>query len=171
MMKHREYTPEDGGGRCTISPNFFYRYTLERWWIPDPRRWVLWVMLNPSTATAHTNDPTIGRCVAFSKAWGYDGLLVGNMFAYRATDPAQLRVACDPVGPDNQAWLQWMAARAELVVCAWGTRGPVTPRMCRDMMLDTGRVPAKCLGLTKNGMPKHPLYLAADTHLTDYMPA
>src|SRR5262245_13227298 len=104
-----------------LSPCGRYRYALTRTW-GDPKKVVCWVMLNPSTADADQDDPTIRRCLGFSRAWGAGGLVVVNLFALRATDPDQLRIAADPVGPDNDSHLS-TAAFGRLVVAAWGARG------------------------------------------------
>src|SRR5581483_4090035 len=83
-------------------------------------RSVLWVMLNPSTADANEDDNTIGRCVSFSDSWGYSGILVANLYAYRATDPKTLKAAADPIGPENYRYIRALSERAALVVVGWG---------------------------------------------------
>src|SRR5581483_9586135 len=95
-----------------------YRYSLARFF--GDGGVVNFIMLNPSTADAETDDPTIRRCLGFAKAWGYGTLVVTNLFAYRATDPAELAKAGDPVGPDNDTRLWSEAQLSDLVVCAWG---------------------------------------------------
>lgn len=153
---------------ATISDCGKYRYRLGRMWgrVIDPT--VLFVMLNPSTADATQDDPTIRRCTAFAKAWGFGHLLVGNMFAYRATDPRELGPLSmyDACGPENDDHLTHMAEISQKIICAWGTHGgtrfPSALRAFPDKLY--------CLGLTKHGMPKHPLYLAASTQLQKYTP-
>jgi hypothetical protein len=146
---------------ATFSPCGRYRYTLDRRWGDGPL--MTWVMLNPSTADAEKDDPTIRRCIAFAKAWGYGGLTVTNLFAFRATDPADMRAAADPVGPYNdRAILD--ACRGRVAVAAWGVHGEYKGRalaVCR--MIDQESNGLRCLGVTKDGHPKHPLYVAGTT--------
>lgn len=141
-----------------ISPCGQYRYSLERSWDAGSR--ILWIMLNPSTADAEQNDPTIERCLRRSVQWGYDGMWVGNLFALRATDPRALYAHEDPVGPDNDAHLAAMAREARIVLCAWGNHGACRHRaqFVRKMLLGLGVMPY-CLRLTAAGQPAHPLYL------------
>jgi hypothetical protein len=152
-----------------ISPCGLYRYSLGRRWHHGDARphYVMWLMLNPSTADGETDDRTIERCISFSRSWGFDGLMVGNLFAFRATDPKMLYRAEDAVGPANDAYLQNMATGCELVVAAWGGHDYVYPERVRAALLAVGR-PVKCLGTTKGGHPRHPLYLKSDTVLTEY---
>lgn len=137
-----------------------YRYALTRIWAPDGGR-ILFVMLNPSTATEVQNDPTVERCERRARALGYGGFRVCNIFAWRDTDPKAMRAAADPVGPANDAAILEGAAWAETVLCAWGThgahldRGPEVARLLRE----TDR-PLTHLGLSKAGHPKHPLYIS-----------
>jgi hypothetical protein len=148
---------------ATISECGTYRYTLERKWSSGTRD-VLWVMLNPSTADHEINDPTIRRCIGFSKAWGYDGLMVGNLYAYRATKPADLWDAGDNVdirGSENDQHLCRMAARAALIVAAWGS-GADHRRAVRTLHMLAGFGVVHQLRATKGGMPCHPLYLPGD---------
>lgn len=140
-----------------------YRYTLHRRW--DAARPPLVVIgLNPSTADATRDDPTIRRCIAYAHRWGFGGVEVGNLFAYRATRPADLKRAADPVGPLNDVWLRRLVAReGALVLCAWGAHGTYRARgtALLDMLRECGRR-AYALGVTAAGQPKHPLYLRAD---------
>src|SRR5262249_6763346 len=106
------------GHRATFSPCRRYRYALQRRWADGPA--VCWVMLNPSSADEHRDDPTIRRCVGFSQSWGYAGLVAVNLFASRTPDPAALWSVADPVGPGNDAAIRGAAAGASLVVAAWG---------------------------------------------------
>lgn len=135
-----------------------YRYELSRVWSMDPKRFCMFVMLNPSTADAQLDDPTIRRCIGFAKSWGYDGLYVGNVYAYRSTDPKQLWAVDDPVGPENDACLKEMAHRCDLVVAAWGTNARLERIGC---VLGALRYSNNVhyLELTKARQPKHPLYL------------
>ena len=143
-----------------ISKCGLYRYSLERRW-SQADYFVLWVMLNPSTADATENDATIRRCIAFSKAWGYGGLLVGNLYAYRSSTPNALWACGDVIGPDNDAYLAELTKRAAHVVCAWGQRGPIPERRDAVLRILSARGPVHALAFTKAGEPRHPLYLPA----------
>lgn len=160
---------------AVLSPCGTYRYALERDWTEAPApgepaavpgepaaapRTALFVLLNPSTADAERDDPTLRRCLAFARDLGCTRLLVGNLFALRATDPAALGRAADPVGPDADAWLERCAAQAHVIVAGWGAHAARRPER-RDAVLEllarNGRI--GCLGLTRDGHPRHPLYL------------
>ena len=133
-----------------------YRYKLWRRW-GDGGLLAL-VGLNPSTADATQDDPTIRRCVAFAKSWGYGSLMMVNLFAFRATLPAQMKNAADPVGPLNDARLLEVALSASLTVAAWGAHGAYLGRGAQVRAL----LPRlHYLRLTKAGHPGHPLYLPA----------
>lgn len=138
-----------------------YRYSLWREWNTTSPR-VLFVMLNPSTADAIKDDPTIRRCMAFARSWGYGSLEVVNLFAYRTSHPAALRAAPDPVGPDNDRHLLAATQRADLIVAAWGHAGGLLNRN-REVMRQL-RGPIHCLGTTQRGHPRHPLYLKRETY-------
>jgi hypothetical protein len=146
-----------------LSPCGTYRYTLERPLTPAPVGWALWVMLNPSTADAVHNDQTIRRVMDFTRAWGWHGALVGNLFAYRATDPRELWKAksrgVDIVGPENDEYLNRLANRAEVIICAWGGHAIAAPQRASDVVkFLAGKRDLFHLGLTKAGQPSHPLY-------------
>lgn len=138
-----------------------YRYRLTRAW--GEGRPVNFVMLNPSTADANVDDPTIRRCVGFARDWGHGGIVVTNLFAFRSTNPKMLASAADPIGAFNDLHIAAAAQEADLVVCAWGShayaggRGREVLRKLRDM----GAIP-HALRLTAVGHPSHPLYLPAD---------
>lgn len=158
-----EQSPFDGPMTrdATLSHDGVYRYLLSRTWIQAGTR-VTWVMLNPSTADAENDDPTIRRCIGFSRRWGFDGLNVVNLYALRATDPAELGRHPDPVGPDNLDTVHH-ALGAEMVVVAWGVhpaarRHPSLDRI-RDML---SACDVRCVGRTNDGSPRHPLYVRAD---------
>lgn len=144
-----------------------YRYQLTRRWADGP---VLgWVMLNPSTADANDDDPTIRRCIGFSKANGYGGLIVRNLYAYRATDPTMLVNADDPIGPGN---LDALSSINEPTVAAWGAHPAAVgwwngyPYDITDTLRRMGQM--WCLGVTAKGAPRHPLYVAAATQFQTY---
>jgi hypothetical protein len=140
-------------GGATFSADRRYRYRLWRRW-DRSRSVVLFVMLNPSTADGRRDDPTIRRCIGFARAWGFGGVEVVNLFAYRATDPRELGRVGDPVGPHNDRYIRRAIRRSRLVVLAWGARA----RARRLLSLRR----AHCLGLTRAGQPRHPLYLRGD---------
>lgn len=140
-----------------------YRYTLWRTWANHQQPAICaWVMLNPSTADASDDDPTIRRCIGYSRRWGYDGLVVRNLFALRATDPRELHAAADPVGPANDHWLTRWDRVARLVV-AWGTgRHPrIADRWRHAAALLAPHRPV-CLRTARDGQPVHPLYQPGD---------
>lgn len=140
-----------------------YRYGLSRVWdasAPD----LLFVMLNPSTADEHRNDPTIERCQRRARALGFGGMRIANLFAFRATRPADLRRAADPVGPANDAALATWSGTCAMTIAAWGVHGTFRgrDRAVRAML----RGDLRHLGLTRAGHPRHPLYVpyAAPLH-------
>ncbi len=152
-----------------------YRYTLWREVNPQGYDYVMWIALNPSTADEKIDDPTVRRMQGFSRAWGARYCLVTNVFAFRATDPKVMKKQADPFGPDNLSHIVRLAKGAKAVVAAWGTHGDWMGGefKVRDALSgSSGHLedvfPLKCLGKTKHGHPKHPLYVRADTSLIDY---
>lgn len=135
-----------------------YRYWLSRYW-DDNKNVVGWIMLNPSTADHREDDPTIWRCINFSKSWGYGGILVVNLFAYRSSSPKNLLNCKDPIGNENDYYIKTSTKHCKIVIAAWGCSGDYKGRdkevikMFPDLM---------CLSKTKNGHPGHPLYLRKD---------
>lgn len=145
-----------------------YRYALTRTmglWLDNGT--VLFVGLNPSTATAETDDPTIRRCVAFARRWGYGRYVMANLHALRSTDPKGLRLVDDPVGPENAARVLSMADDADLVICAWGANW-LAPGAIQIASTLRQHPKARHLGLTKDGHPKHPLYLSGSTEPQEF---
>ncbi|MGV2886049.1 DUF1643 domain-containing protein [Paenibacillus taichungensis] len=137
-----------------------YRYSLWRIWdsnLPG----VLFIMLNPSTADATIDDPTIRRCIGFAKSWGYGSLEVVNLFAYRATNPDELKNCIDPVGSENDEYILKALKQAKKVITAWGTKGAFFNRNQAVMEILKPYHP-HCLDTSKGGHPKHPLYISAD---------
>ena len=125
-------------------------------------------MLNPSTADESEDDNTIRRCLGYAKDWGYGSLLVGNLFALRATDPSQLRDHPTPIGPNNDEHLRSICDEVAMTVAAWGTDGSLDGRGVEVVkMLDTNLY---ALNTTKAGHPNHPLYQPKDAEpeLFDY---
>lgn len=138
-----------------------YRYRLWRVW-DEGLPTCLFVMLNPSTADADRDDPTIRRCVGFAKAWGYGRLDVVNLYAYRATKPDELWSAGDPIGPRNDVVIADAMLDAIHVVVAWGANtGPTTARDVAVLRLAPHPRSIVCLGVTRSGQPRHPLYVPA----------
>jgi len=137
-----------------------YRYSLTRVWEPSGER-VLFIMLNPSTADEIKNDPTVERCERRARALGFGSFRVCNIFAFRATDPRVMRAETDPIGPENDAAILESCAWADRVICAWGTHGAHRNRgpQMADLVKQAGISPYH-LGLSKEGHPKHPLYIA-----------
>lgn len=136
-----------------------YRYALTRTWDPSGGR-VAFVMLNPSTATEVQNDPTVERCEQRARRLGYGAFRVVNIFAWRDTDPRAMRAAADPVGTGNDAAIAQAASWAGHTVCGWGTHGAHLDRgaAVEALLRETGQ-PLFHLGLTKDGHPRHPLYI------------
>jgi len=140
------------------SPCKRYRYTLWRTWTNEHKpSYVQFVCLNPSTADEANDDPTVRRCVQFAKDWGYGAFCMTNLFAFRATDPADMKAAVDPVGDDNDYWLAKVATDAGAVVAAWGEHGAFLNRERAVRLLLTN---LKCLKTNASGQPAHPLYLS-----------
>ncbi|WP_374440453.1 DUF1643 domain-containing protein [Epilithonimonas sp.] len=141
-----------------------YRYSLSRVW-DDSKPSVLFIMLNPSTADAYDDDPTIRRCNGFAKSWGYGGLIVCNLFAYRSKDPRELLKVKNPQGNENITYLEYYANFSEKIICAWGNesilkRIPNQRHIVEFIYQQKSKV--HYLELSKNGTPKHPLYLKKD---------
>jgi hypothetical protein len=143
-----------------LSPCRTYRYTLWReFGDQGGDGYAMFIGLNPSTADEVNDDPTIRRCIAFAKSWGYGALCMANLFAFRATEPADMFAADDPVGPDNDSYLVKLAQDAGVVVAAWGTNGI---HMARDRAVRDLLPNLQCLRKTQAGHPGHPLYLPGD---------
>lgn len=142
-----------------------YRYLLTRHLndAADPRTLGV-VMLNPSTATAAVNDPTIRRVVGFAERWEYDRIIVGNLFAWRATKPIDLLDVDDPVGPGNSYALRTVAEVSDSILCAWGAwpRAQQEATKFQTQAAEVG-VELTCLDFCASGAPRHPLYIKSDT--------
>ncbi len=158
-MITRTHQKGDAASTAIYSDCERYRYALTRIWEPEGRR-VTFVMLNPSTATEVQNDPTVERCERRARALGFGAFRVTNIFAWRATDPRDMRAAHDPVGPENDAAILDAAHWADEIICAWGTHGAHLDRgpQVEALLRKTG-LPLKHLGLSKAGHPRHPLYI------------
>ena len=132
-----------------------YRYTLWRTW-DDAKKSVMFIGLNPSTADEENDDPTLIRCMNFAKSWGYGSVCMTNLFAYRATDPNDMKGAVNPIGFNNNKWLSQMAKEVDLVIAAWGNDGSFLKRSNEVKALFPK---LHCLKMNKSGEPAHPLYL------------
>lgn len=149
----------DADSVAAYSPCERYRYELTRIWHPGGKR-ILFIMLNPSTATEVLNDPSVGRCERRARAMGFGSFTVCNLFGWRSTDPKALKKVPDPNGPGNDEAISRCALAAFKIVCAWGThgshmgRGGIVERRLRMAGFELHH-----LGLTAEGHPKHPLYL------------
>jgi hypothetical protein len=137
-----------------------YRYSLWRIW-DDLQPHVLFVCLNPSTADAMNDDRTVGRCKRYARDWGFGGLVIVNLFAFRAREPEDMKAAADPVGPDTDAHILREASGSGIVVFGWGADGGWRDRDKEVAQLLANYAPT-CLTLTQAGHPGHPLYLKAD---------
>lgn len=155
---------------AVLSADGKYRYVLTRAWGPGPV--VTWVLLNPSTADAGHDDATVRRLIGYSGAWGMGGLAVVNLYAWRATNPAELLIADDPVGPENSSAVATWISRADRVVVGWGANAtgvarhhpaPPVTTIARDAGKDLF-----CLGTNADGSPRHPCRLAANQQLSPW---
>lgn len=157
----RRHQAGETSSEAIYSPCQAYRYALTRVWQPQGPR-LAFVMLNPSTASEQKNDPTVARCEARARAAGQGGFRVVNLFAFRATDPRDLKAAGDPCGPGTDAALTEAALWADTILCAWGNHGNFRQRDAQALALlrATGK-PLFHLGLTRQGQPRHPLYVTS----------
>lgn len=154
-------------GTARISDCGKYRYQLRRVWA-DALPWCTFVMVNPSTADAENDDPTISKCIRFARSLGYGGLIVVNLFALRATDPRELYSAADPIGPENDLAIYHASNLTSVVIAAWGNHGTLRDRDIHVMRNSLASREVRCLGINKNGTPKHPLYIRGDTVPSTY---
>ncbi len=158
---------------AVISPCLKYRYHLWRVW-DDCAPMMIFCMMNPSTADATHDDNTIRRCIGYAKRERHGGISVVNVFAYRSAHPRDLLAVGDPVGPDNNEWLRKIRGNFTLstLVAAWGNPkgGKRFSRRYLEARHSMTAQHAKCLGINKDGSPKHPLYVEADAPLIAWEP-
>jgi hypothetical protein len=155
---------------CHFSPDRRHRYRLVHRWNPRlGHRLILWIGLNPSTADEARLDPTLTRIRSFSQREGFDGFWMANLFALRTPYPKTMMADPDPVGPANDDALLAAADRCERIVAAWGAGGQFAERAGAVARLFAGRE-LWCLGRTKDGHPRHPLYVAGDQPLVRWLP-
>ncbi len=138
-----------------ISEDTRYRYELRRIW-QTKTGLVAWVMLNPSTADANVDDPTIRRCMGYTARWGYGGMIIVNLFALRSTNSNNLYRSTQPIGQDNDQYIIRASDEAAMTIAAWGDKGEY---LKRDEFIMSILVEPYYLALTKKGNPCHPLYL------------
>lgn len=147
----------DSGAR--FSPSREYRYTLWRWWDKGPC--VNFILLNPSTADENNNDPTVERCERRARGWGFGGMTVINIFAYRSTSPWTLYKMYAPIGPDNDECIVAATHISACTICGWGEHGTLLGRHDKVKELVKDSV-VYALKVNKSGIPSHPLYLNYD---------
>ncbi len=159
-----------GNYRAEWSECEVYRYTLERYWAGAEKPCVF-LMLNPATATETYNDRTNTRTLDFGHRWGHPGVIAVNLFAFRATDPNDMKAAAEPVGPENDEVLKRIVSRAGELVFAWGVHGVHRDRDLEVVELLRGiGPPPKCLGFSLDGHPYHPLMIPAVRKLVPFVP-
>lgn len=159
---------ETGVDKASFSPCRNYRYMLIRRWGHGPT--LCWVMLNPSVASAFADDPTSKRVIGFTKRiGGYGGLIIVNLYSLRSTDPKALWTHKNPIGPLGNEFIWEQAGARTSVIAAWGSHGARNSRGqdVANALVATGAT-LHCLGVTKNGQPRHPLYVPGDTPFQPY---
>lgn len=153
---------------AVFSEDMRYRYLLTRLWNPNIHR-ACFVMLNPSTADGKTDDATIRSCIRLAKSFGFGGFHVVNLFAYCATDPVVLaKLGWMAIGADNDYHIRNATTDSETIICAWGAHPEAAVRA--DFVVNhlLGLRTLVCLGKTKSGAPKHPLYIKTGTKLEPF---
>jgi hypothetical protein len=147
-----------------------YRYLLRRLWAEGLPR-ALFIMLNPSTADDKIDDPTIKALIRWCQHHSYGSFEVVNIFAVRSSDPIAIYQIGDPIGPRNEAVIRRAVDRADIVICAWGAHLAARDHVHR-LMTEISKVKEHvfCLGITKLGAPRHPLYIAANQPLIEFSP-
>ncbi|MGX9356376.1 DUF1643 domain-containing protein [Roseobacteraceae bacterium S113] len=169
-MSHvtRQHTRDDGTvSAATFSTCGTYRYLLTRQW--SDAGVLAYVMLNPSKADERDNDPTIARCETRARRLGFGGIAIANLFAFCATDPADLKRAAAPVGPDNLAHLNTAASGARMILAAWGVHGAHKGQDAA-VLAALADYDLHVLALTKEGLPRHPLYVSYKTRPIRWTP-
>lgn len=149
-----------------LSKNRDYRFVLWRQW-DVMKKTCVFIGLNPSTADENEDDPTLRRCINFAKAWGFGKCVIVNLFAYRATNPDELKKQEKPVGYKNNHYIKTQCNQAGLVVVAWGNLGHYLKRDEKVLKI-LKDIPLKCFKITSKGQPAHPLYQAKNTVLVPY---
>lgn len=145
-----------------IDPTGHYRYQLRRRWEPG-NAVVAFIMLNPSTADSSKDDPTLRRCITFAQDWGFNALVVANLYALRTPNPDVLQGHPCPIGPDNDAHLRRVMLQCRCLVAAWGSHPMAKPRVPALISLLPETRSIMCLGYTSDNYPRHPLYMPRGT--------
>jgi hypothetical protein len=161
--------------RAVLSEDKLHRYVLRRTLSATPSifdgseeiRSMCFIMLNPSTADAEEDDPTIRRCMSFARREQCLSMFVVNLFAFRTPYPKLLIKAADPIGSENDTYTKDICNQSDFVIAAWGSH-PFARERAEYVMNMLGDVSLKCLGVTKDGWPRHPLYVSGDTKLEDW---
>lgn len=174
MVNSKRKRREPERSVCEFSPCEIYRYTLEHRWDDDTpayaRNTIAWLLLNPSTADTSSLDPTLRRCRGFSRAFGGGGMIILNLYAFRATLPRDMLDAADPVGPFNDYHIERTLRRDDIkmAIAGWGTHGGHLNRAANVLQAWPGRFHA--LAVNKDGSPSHPLYLKSTLVPQPYPP-
>ena len=163
------------GTDTTWSPDRSHRYFLRRpaSLLDQAKPVIAFILLNPSTADERKDDPTVAKCRRYAAGWGFGEVIVLNAFAYRATDPKNMKAHPDPIGPDNDRTILETANAVHglggTLLCGWGTHGAHLDRSThlRDLLKD---FPLKAFTLTRNGQPGHPLYLRGNLQPMQWKP-
>jgi hypothetical protein len=154
-----------------------YRYHLYRKLADGDRRIATFIMLNPSTADHEIDDPTVRKCIGFCRRWRCGELHVVNLFAIRATRPAEMKLAADPVGPENIGWVKRAVStvnatndsdQRNAVICAWGTHGSYLDQDMAVLSSIQSACKPMALGFTRDGHPRHPLYVPYGAVLAEF---
>ncbi len=170
-LHDREATSPDGlPERYLYSEDMAFRYAFGRWWGDiDLTSTAVWVLLNPATGdTERRPRPTLARCITRSRGIGATGLLIVNLFAFRHTDPRELRTASDAVGPANDDVLRRVTEGGARTIVAWGSHGRLRGRSAEVGPLLAAPM---CLGTTQGGEPRHPLYVGGEAPLVPWVPS
>jgi hypothetical protein len=181
MISELAKTREIANRQSVFSPDRKYRYTLWREWsaqelmltaapevVCRPDAYIQFIGLNPSKADEIKTDNTLTRCIDFAKRFGFGALCMTNLFAWRETAADEMKRASDPIGPDNDEWLETIAKYAQTIVCCWGNHGDHLDRasqLLQRPLFKSLHGDLRAFGLGKTRQPKHPLMLARLTQL------
>ena len=143
-----------------------YRYALWRIWDETLPK-VMFIGLNPSTADEYKNDPTTVRCINYAQDWGYGSIFLNNLFGVISSQPAYIMRSKNPVGPENDFWIDKFAEISNLMIACWGNSGTYLQRSKAIIKRYPGII--FCLGTTISGQPKHPLYLKREVVTIPYL--